>query len=331
MLMPARSFTASTDYRYGFNGKEKDKNISSLTTYDYGFRIYSPAIGKFLSVDPLFKNYPWNSTYAFAENDVVRSIDLDGKEKLSYLDQYQYNGSWGWFDWLKAVPNAAGRVYNGAIAGTWNSGVDFFTSASRGTLGKDLKAETKQIGNNIKNQFVAAYNYHSTKPIGQQFRDFGNYLIQPQRLEDILVTGASLYAGNELSLGKGNLIQPEARTAQNIVAKGISGKSFTEGEISSILKSSSDDLMTLYRATSGTEKSSGALFVTTDAEYAASYGTNVESYQVSRSGFNRLQNENLIEPLHGVNSNPLPKTKSIGPEFKIPNQVVKETILKSKK
>lgn len=38
-------------------------------------------MARFLSVDPLAKSYPWNSTYAFAENDVIRSIDLDGLEK----------------------------------------------------------------------------------------------------------------------------------------------------------------------------------------------------------------------------------------------------------
>lgn len=37
---------------------------------------------RFFSVDPLAKNYPHNSTYAFAENDVIRSIDLEGLEKL---------------------------------------------------------------------------------------------------------------------------------------------------------------------------------------------------------------------------------------------------------
>lgn len=51
-------------------------------TQDYGMRIYNPALGKFLSVDPLQKEFPWNSTYAFAENDVIRNIDLDGEEKL---------------------------------------------------------------------------------------------------------------------------------------------------------------------------------------------------------------------------------------------------------
>ena len=45
-------------------------------------RVYDPRIGRFLSVDPLTKTYPWNSTYAYAENDVIRSTDLDGLERL---------------------------------------------------------------------------------------------------------------------------------------------------------------------------------------------------------------------------------------------------------
>jgi hypothetical protein len=43
--------------------------------------VYDPRLGKFLSVDPLSKSYPWNSAYAFAENDVIRSVDLDGMER----------------------------------------------------------------------------------------------------------------------------------------------------------------------------------------------------------------------------------------------------------
>jgi hypothetical protein len=34
-----------------------------------------------LSVDPLTKEYPWNSTYAFAENEPISNVDLDGLEK----------------------------------------------------------------------------------------------------------------------------------------------------------------------------------------------------------------------------------------------------------
>lgn len=81
--MPGRKFEASSDYRYGFNGKEKDKDMNSLTVYDYGFRIYNPAIGKFLSVDPLSESFPWNSPYSYAEGDPINFIDLDGLDKAS--------------------------------------------------------------------------------------------------------------------------------------------------------------------------------------------------------------------------------------------------------
>ena len=81
--MQGRIWSDSTlIYRYGFNGKEKDDTEEwGNTAYDYGFRIYNPSIGKFLSVDPLAKEFPWNGSYAFAENQVISCIDLEGLEK----------------------------------------------------------------------------------------------------------------------------------------------------------------------------------------------------------------------------------------------------------
>ncbi len=98
---------SSGDYRYGFNGKEKDDkgewggeyltsatccdsegNViinytlqKSQTYYDYGFRIYNPGIGKFLSVDPLTQQYPWYTPYQFAGNKPITAIDVDGREE----------------------------------------------------------------------------------------------------------------------------------------------------------------------------------------------------------------------------------------------------------
>jgi RHS repeat-associated protein len=70
-------------YRYGFNGKENDNEVKEEgNQQDYGMRIYDPRLGRFLSVDPLTSEYPWNSTYAFAENDVISNVDLDGLEKI---------------------------------------------------------------------------------------------------------------------------------------------------------------------------------------------------------------------------------------------------------
>jgi RHS repeat-associated protein len=93
MLQPNRQYNAN-EYRYGFNGKENDNEIKGQGNHqDYGLRIYDPILGKFFSVDPLFKKFPWNSSYAFAENDVIRSVDLDGAERhpYQYLPQWAQN------------------------------------------------------------------------------------------------------------------------------------------------------------------------------------------------------------------------------------------------
>ena len=71
------------NYRYGFNGKEEDAEGmgGGGSTYDYGFRIYNPSIGKFLSVDPLTCAYPWYTPYQFAGNMPIWAIDVDGLEE----------------------------------------------------------------------------------------------------------------------------------------------------------------------------------------------------------------------------------------------------------
>jgi RHS repeat-associated protein len=79
--LAGRTFNSSS-YRYGFNGKEKDDEIKGTgNSQDYGMRIYDPRLGRFLSVDPIGYDYPWNSTYAFAENEPISNIDLDGLER----------------------------------------------------------------------------------------------------------------------------------------------------------------------------------------------------------------------------------------------------------
>jgi RHS repeat-associated protein len=81
MEMPGRKYNPQ-GYRYGFNGKENDRSgeWGLGLVQDYGFRLYNPGLGRFLSVDPLTESYPWNSTYAFAENRPIDGIDLEGRE-----------------------------------------------------------------------------------------------------------------------------------------------------------------------------------------------------------------------------------------------------------
>ncbi|TAG51137.1 MAG: hypothetical protein EAZ27_13870, partial [Cytophagales bacterium] len=85
MEMVSRNWSEGDAYRQGYNGKENDKDFGE-GVQDYGFRIYDNQIGKFLSVDPLDDEFPWNAVYAFAENDVIQCIDLEGAEKLDRKD-----------------------------------------------------------------------------------------------------------------------------------------------------------------------------------------------------------------------------------------------------
>jgi RHS repeat-associated protein len=81
MEMQGRKYSVQVPYRYGFNGKEKDnETYGEGNIYDYGYRIYNPRIGKFLSVDPLTKNYPEFTPYQFSSNSPITFIDLYGLE-----------------------------------------------------------------------------------------------------------------------------------------------------------------------------------------------------------------------------------------------------------
>lgn len=88
MQMQASNFNGDK-YRFGFNGKEKDKETyGEGNEYDYGFRIYNPRIGKFLSVDPLTIKYPMLTPFQFASNTPIQAIDLDG------LEAFYVHGTW---------------------------------------------------------------------------------------------------------------------------------------------------------------------------------------------------------------------------------------------
>jgi RHS repeat-associated protein len=79
--MPNRSFSSS-DYRYGFNGQEKDDEVKGSVGihYDFKFRMYDPRLGRFFSIDPLTAQYPMHSPYQFAANNPIRYFDLEGLE-----------------------------------------------------------------------------------------------------------------------------------------------------------------------------------------------------------------------------------------------------------
>ena len=70
-------------YRFGFQNQEKDDEIKGEgNSVNYLFRMHDPRLGKFFAVDPLSKDYPYNSAYAFSENKLIQCIELEGKQAI---------------------------------------------------------------------------------------------------------------------------------------------------------------------------------------------------------------------------------------------------------
>jgi RHS repeat-associated protein len=121
-------------YRYSFNGKETD---SETGLQDYGFRIYNPSLGKFLSIDPLAMDYPMLTPYQFASNIPVRYVDLDGLEAGDPM-------VWIWEGWRQYL----------------DVGVNLFTFNFDLTFNKtsDLHQQTGSNGTKIMNQNIVENN-----------------------------------------------------------------------------------------------------------------------------------------------------------------------------
>jgi len=83
MLYPDKH-QSSTEYRFGFNGMEKDDAIKGLsgTSYDYGKRFYDPRVGRFLSLDPLASDFPYESNYNYVSNNPIIYSDPTGGAKI---------------------------------------------------------------------------------------------------------------------------------------------------------------------------------------------------------------------------------------------------------
>ena len=76
-----------------FLGKEWDHQ-HGLDLYDFGARLYDPAVGRWTTMDPLCEKYYSVSPYAYCHNNPVNRIDLDGRDWY----QNNYTSYYTWYD-----------------------------------------------------------------------------------------------------------------------------------------------------------------------------------------------------------------------------------------
>lgn len=79
------------DYRYSFNGMEKDNEITGSKSHlNFGARIYDSRVGRWLSGDSFERGYPQTSTYSFAGNSPILLIDVEGNYKVPANVRQEY-------------------------------------------------------------------------------------------------------------------------------------------------------------------------------------------------------------------------------------------------
>ncbi|MDT8411593.1 MAG: hypothetical protein RQ875_03955 [Vicingaceae bacterium] len=91
--MSMRDFNPN-EMRYFFQGQEKEKD-AVFEGLAFKYRIHDARIGRFLSIDPLFRSFPHNSSYAFSENRVIDALEVEGLQvvALGTSDTYSFGGS----------------------------------------------------------------------------------------------------------------------------------------------------------------------------------------------------------------------------------------------
>jgi|GEM_PF-2608311 len=113
--MPGRKFS-SEQYRYGYQGSERDPEMSGGAGYTTYFRALDSRIGRWLTPDP--KVFPWQSPYVSMDGNPVALVDVwgastdgGGTETLNNadgsVDEYAKNGLTGEYEWHQIVPPMA--------------------------------------------------------------------------------------------------------------------------------------------------------------------------------------------------------------------------------
>lgn len=129
MVQPERHIVG--EYRYAFNGMEKDDEIKGTNnSYDFGARMYDGRVGRWLSRDPLEAKYPNHSPYHYAVNspllfkdpngeDAVVTISKDGTE-VKYSSTIYIVGNEGDREYIRELQN----LYNHHFADVVYEGRD---------------------------------------------------------------------------------------------------------------------------------------------------------------------------------------------------------------
>ena len=201
----------SSFHKYDFQNQERQDELG-LNWLQFKYRMHDPAIGRFVSIDALAEDYTHNSTYAFAENKVIKYNELEGLEitlnkfdRLSY-DNQNVQGKVGTFavNSLISVANGAIDIFNYA------GDLDRANQSGQGDLNK-LASDTGDAAN-----AVASYAQNTT--LSEFGDDVGAALSNVETYENL--AGSILAAGAVSKVSKLGTISKSTNAVEDVVSSG---------------------------------------------------------------------------------------------------------------
>jgi len=220
MIMNGRDWNAG-EYRFGFNGQEKTDEVSGVGNHlDFKYRGYDPLTGRFWSVDPLFASYPWNSTYAFAENRVIDGIDLEG------LEHYHYTLSWKDKSQAPVLTLISKQETAKFLWWEWKLPLNYFVDYLDGSLGNRSftfgiygGGFNSNIDNTIDNFNYWLKNWKNIKyPISGGIADF-SYVFTSDAAVNLSHVNQSLSIGMQMNLARSFIKSSNSWKVNNIRLK----------------------------------------------------------------------------------------------------------------
>lgn len=205
----------SSFHKYDYQNQERQDELG-LNWLQFKYRMHDPEIGRFISIDPLAEDYVHNSTYAFAENKVIKYNELEGLEiTLNKFDRMSYeNKSW--------VGKAATFVGNAGIS-VANGGIDAFNyagdmdRADQAAGGFGQGAGTKVAGD-ASAVGGAISDYAQNTTLSEFGDDVGAALSNVETYEDL--AGSILAAGAVSKVSKLGTISKSTNAVDDVVSSG---------------------------------------------------------------------------------------------------------------